>query len=144
MRFAVDSHADVAAAAERIPKCFVLFADRHFDRGHDVELRAGRFFEQLVNNLIARLRTDGNIALGAMRLTEAGEQDAEVVVDLSYGADRRARRVARVALLDCNSGREAVDVIDLRLLHLADELPRVRAEAFDVTPLTFGVNRVHR
>ena len=47
-------------------------------------------------------------------------------------------------LLDGDRGREAVDVIDLRLLHLADELPGVRAEAFDVAALAFGVDRVHR
>ena len=31
----------------------------------------------------------------------------------------------------------------LRLLHLADELPGVGAEAFDVAPLALGIDRVH-
>ena len=79
-----------------------------------------------------------------MRLAEPGEQDAEVVVDFGDGADGRPRRVAGVALFDGDRGRQAVDVVDLRLLHLADELPGVRAEAFDVSPLAFGVDRVHR
>ena len=68
VRFAVDAHADVAAAAERIPERFVLLADGDFDRGHDVELRAARFFEQLVDDLIgwfacrSGCRTRGNAA----------------------------------------------------------------------------------
>ena len=49
-----------------------------------------------------------------------------------------------VLLLDGDRRRQAVDVIDLRLLHLADELPGVRAEALDVPPLALGVDRVHR
>ena len=49
-----------------------------------------------------------------------------------------------VALFDRDRGREAIDMIDQRLLHLADELPGVRAEAFDVAPLAFGIDRVHR
>ena len=48
-----------------------------------------------------------------------------------------------VLLLDGDRRREALDVIELRLLHLADELPGVGAEAFDVAPLAFGVDRVH-
>ena len=39
---------------------------------------------------------------------------------------------------------ETVDVIELRLLHLGDELPRVRAKTLDITPLALGVDRVHR
>ena len=48
-----------------------------------------------------------------------------------------------VLLLDGDRRREALDVIELGLLHLADELPGVGAEAFDVAPLAFGVDRVH-
>ena len=116
----------------------------HLDRRHHVQLRAGRLFEQLVDDLIGRLRADRDVALGAMRLAQPGEQDAEVIVDLGHRADGGPRRVARVALLDGDRRREAVDVIDLRLLHLADELPGVRAEAFDIPPLAFGIDRVHR
>ncbi len=47
-------------------------------------------------------------------------------------------------LLDGDGRRKAVDVVDLRLLHLADELPGVGAEAFDVAALAFGIDRVHR
>ena len=144
MRFAVDPHAHVAATAKRFPQRFVLLADRHFDRRHDVELRARRLFEQLVDDLIGRLRADGDVAVGAVRLAQPGEQDAEIIVDFGHRADGRARRVAGVALFDGNGRRQAVDVIDLRLLHLADELPGVRAETFDVAPLSLGIDRVHR
>ena len=50
----------------------------------------------------------------------------------------------QVLLLDGDRRRQAVDMIEGRLLHLADELPRVSAQALDIPPLAFGVNRVHR
>ena len=40
--------------------------------------------------------------------------------------------------------RKTFDMFELRFLHLADELPGVGTEAFDVAPLSFGVDRVHR
>ena len=53
-------------------------------------------------------------------------------------------RLPEVLLLDGDGRRQAVDVLDLRLLHLADELPGVGAERFDVPPLALGIDRVHR
>src|SRR5688500_20396777 len=52
--------------------------------------------------------------------------------------------MAKLLLLDGDSRRKAVDVIDRRLLHLGDELPGVGGKGFDVTPLTLGIDRVHR
>ena len=37
-----------------------------------------------------------------------------------------------------------VDQIDVGLLHLLEELPRVGRQRFDVAPLALGVNRVER
>ncbi len=42
------------------------------------------------------------------------------------------------------AGRQAVDLVDVRLLHLAQELPRVRRQALDVAPLALGVDGVER
>ena len=81
---------------------------------------------------------------GQCGCAQPGDQDAQVVVNLGDRADGRARRVAQVLLLDGDRRRQAFDVIELRLLHLADELPGVGAEAFDVAPLAFGIDRVHR
>ena len=40
------------------------------------------------------------------------------------------------------AGRDAVDAIDVRLLHPLEELPGVGRQRLDVAPLPFGVNRV--
>ena len=87
-------------------------------------------------------REIGPAALGAVRLADAGEEQPEVVVDLGDGADRRAR-VARGRLLVDGDGRgEALDEVDVRLVHLAEELPGVRGERLDVAALALGEDRV--
>ena len=78
-----------------------------------------------------------------MRLAQPRHENPQVVVNLGHRADGAPRRVAGVLLLDGDRRRKALDVIDLRLLHLADELPGVGAEAFDVAPLALGIDRVH-
>src|SRR4029078_3206490 len=63
-------------------------------------------------------------------------------VDLGDGADGRARIFRRRLLLDRDCGRKAVDLVDVRLLHHLEELPRIGREGLDVATLAFGVDRV--
>ena len=78
----------------------------------------------------------------AIHLAEAGEEDAQEVVDFSDGADRGAGVLARGLLVDGDGGREALDVVHVRLFHLAEELAGVGGEGFDVAALALGVERV--
>ena len=82
------------------------------------------------------------VAVGAMRVAGPGEQQPEVVVDLGDRADGRARVPAGALLVDRDGRAQPVDLVDVRLLHLAEELARVGAQALDVAPLAFGVDRV--
>ena len=72
----------------------------------------------------------------------AREQQLQVVVDLRHRADRRARGAHRVGLVDGDRRRDALDGIDLRLVHAVEELARVRRERLDVAALALGVERV--
>src|SRR5262249_17731170 len=77
-----------------------------------------------------------------VRLAQAGVEDAQVIVNLGDGADGGARALARGLLLDADRGGEAADVLDLRLLHLAEELPGVAGQRLDVAAPSLGVNGV--
>ena len=79
---------------------------------------------------------------GAVRHADVGEQQPQVVVDLGDRADRRARVRPGGLLLDRDGRREAVDQIDVRLLHLLEELPGVGGQRLDVPPLALGVDGV--
>ncbi len=77
-----------------------------------------------------------------MRLADAREEQSQVVVDLGDGADRRAR-VARGRLLVDGDGRgQTLDEVDVRLVHLAEELPGVRRQRLHVAPLPLGEDGV--
>ena len=55
----------------------------------------------------------------AVLLADLGVEDAQVVVDLGDGADRRARVGRRALLLDGDRRREAAQVLDLRAARAA-------------------------
>lgn len=45
-------------------------------------------------------------------------------------------------MLDGDCRRQAVDLVDIRLLHHLQELARIGREAFDITALAFGIDRI--
>jgi hypothetical protein len=75
-------------------------------------------------------------------IADAGVQQAEVVVEFGDGPDRRAGVVGGVLLVDGDGRREPLDVLDLRLVHLAEKVARVRGQRFDVAALALGVHRL--
>ncbi len=97
--------------------------------------------QHLVDDLLDALALD-RVAVRAMRDADPREQQPQVVVDLGDRADRRARVAAGALLVDRDRRRQPVDLVDVRLLHLPEELPGVRAQALDVAPLALGVDGV--
>ena len=72
------------------------------------------------------------------RVAHAGEEQTQVLVYFSTGANGAAGVAARDLLLDGDSGRNALDVVAFRLVHPAQELPGIRAEALHISPLPLG------
>ena len=69
-------------------------------------------------------------------------EKAHVVVDLGDGAHGGARIVGGGFLVDGDGWRQALDLVDVRLLELAQELPGVGRQRLDVAPLALGVEGV--
>ena len=69
-------------------------------------------------------------------------QQAHVVVDLGHRADRRARVARGRLLLDRDRRRQALDQIDIGLLHQLEELPGIGRQALDIAALALGIDRV--
>ncbi len=74
--------------------------------------------------------------------SRTSEQQLQVIVQLGHRADRGARRAHWVGLIDGDGRGNSGDRIDLRLVHPIQELPGVGREGFDVTALTFRIQRV--
>ncbi len=143
-RLSVDAGADEPPARQILQHLPELPLPAAHDRGEDLEARSLARREDPVGHLLDGLGGDRPAALVAVRRPRPREEDAEVVVDLGDGPDRRARVVRGRALLDRDCRREPLDVLDLGLLHLLEELPRVRREALDVAALPLRVDRVER
>jgi hypothetical protein len=144
---AVDAHAHEAGAA-RVLEDLLVLALAVLDHGREHhQPPAGGEGEDAVHDLLDGLALDRAAEVRALRVgavgpAGAGVEQAEVVVDLRDRADGRARVAGGALLVDRDRGGEAVDRVDVRLLHLAEELARVGGERLDVAALPLGVDRV--
>src|ERR1700675_4086276 len=98
--------------------------------------------EQTVNDFVYRIFFHFLPAEQAVSASDAGEEQPQVIKNLSSGCNRRSRITRRVLLLDGNRRRDPIDHVHVGLLNPLQKLPRVCGQRFDVTPLPLGVNRV--
>ncbi|GBD19468.1 hypothetical protein HRbin27_01974 [bacterium HR27] len=124
-QFTIDAHAGEASSPQFIQDALMLALAVFHDRREDVQARALRECLDLLGHLLNRLGLDRPAALRAVWFPDPRVEQAEIVVDLGLGTDGRARVVARCLLVDRNRGGEPLDLIDVRLFHQTEELPRV-------------------
>ena len=144
VELAVDPDPDEArllGAGEELLVLALAVADERCHEHHPLALGQG---VDLVDHLLDRLPLDLAAADRAMHAADAGEEQPQVVVDLGDRADRRARVLRRALLVDADRRRQPVDLVDVGLLHLAEELPRIGGQGLDVAALALGVDRVER
>ena len=139
---AVDLDPDEAVGAELLEELAVLALAPAHDRGDHAEASALFEFAHLVDDLLHALPEDGPPALGAVRVPDAGVEQAQVVVDLGDRAHGGARVAGGRLLVDGDGRRKALDAVDVRLVHLAEELAGVGGEALHVAALALGVDGV--
>ena len=106
---AVDTHAAKALGAKVLKQFGVLaFSPAHHRCQHKRAAALPRR-QDLVGNLIGRLTLNDAPAFGTVRGAHTGEQQAQIVINLGYGANRRARVFRRRLLVDRHRRRKAVD-----------------------------------
>ena len=130
------------SAAQLLEEVPVLALARPHDRRVDREPRPLRERQHLLDDLLGGLAGDLAPARRAVRPADPRVEEAQIVVDLGDRADRRARVAGRRLLVDRDRRRQALDRVDVGLVHLPEELARVGRERLDVAPLALGVERV--
>ena len=111
-------------------------------RREQIKPRAFRQRQDAVDHLRHGLALDRQPGRGRVGHADARPQQPHVVVDLGDGADRGARIARGGLLLDGDGRRQAVDLVDVRLLHHLQELPRIGRQALDVAALALGIDGV--
>jgi PAS domain S-box-containing protein len=96
----------------------------------------------VVRDVTERNRLEQALLFRAVGRAGAGEQEAQVVVDLCHGAHGGARVVAGGLLLDRDGGRQALDHVHIGLVHQLQKLAGVGGQALHVAALALGVQRV--
>jgi hypothetical protein len=117
-----------------------LLAARHGRQDHQFGVPGQR--QRGVHHLADGLHRQRQVVVGAVGRAGAGEQQAQVVVDLGHRAHGGARVVAGGLLLDGDCGRQALDQVHVGLVHELQELARVGRQALDVAALPLRVQRV--
>jgi hypothetical protein len=118
VELAVYPHPRVAVLGEFLEEPAVLALPPPHDRREHQKARPLRQLHDLLDHLLRRRGGDGEAADVAVGPPGAGVKEAEVVVDLRDGRDRRARVVARRLLVDRDGRGEAVYVVHIGLVHL--------------------------
>ncbi len=117
----------------------------HADDGHleaHEQPRALGQRRQAPRDHLGRLARDLVAAVAAEGVPDARPEQAHVVVDLGRGADGRPRIADAVLLSNRDRRADALDPVDVGLLHPLEELAGVGRQRLDVAPLAFGVDRV--
>ena len=123
-RCAVDADADEALLGHLRQLLLVLPLLAAHVGGVEHQAGVGRQQHDAVDHLLHGLRADDVAALGAVRHADAGEEQAQVVVNLGHRAHRRARFLATV-FCSMEIAGDSPSMESRRLLHLLQELPRV-------------------
>ncbi len=105
---------------QHVTKLALLIFHHRREQHHPCILRQTK---QLLDDVTCRKARDRLTTLRAMCLADIGEQQPQVVVNLGRRGDGRTRVATGGTLLDRDRRREALDVVDVRLLQLIQKLP---------------------
>jgi hypothetical protein len=139
---AVDAKTHIALrlhVGEQLGELALAFA--HHRRQHH-QPRAFGQRQRGIDHLAHTLSLQCELMVGTEGRAGAGIEQAQVVVDLGDGADGGPRVVRGCLLLDADRRTQPFDDVDIGLVHQLQELPRVGAQALDIAPLPFGIQRV--
>ncbi|TWH23479.1 hypothetical protein L618_001200000260 [Rhodococcus rhodochrous J45] len=140
----VDAHTGVALDGQLLEEIDELALAGAHDGCEDLEAGPGLHLEHLVDDLLRRLPGDLLTADRAVRGAGTRIEQTQVVVDLGDGADGGPRVAVGGLLVDRHRGRQALDEVDVRLVHLSEELASVGRQRLDVAPLPLGEDGVER
>ena len=133
---------DVAGALGVLEDLGVLALLAPDDGGHHLDAGALRQGEDLVDDLVDGLLFDLLAALGAVGSAHPGPEKPEIVVDLRHRAHSGPGVLAGGFLVNGDGGAQALDIVHIGLVHLAQEHPGVGAQGLHIPPLALGVNRI--
>ena len=105
MGLTIDADAGISLFFQPLPELVIRSTDGDFLRCQQQESCVSRPAEQFVDNFVCRLRLHRDVAGGAIGLPQAGEQDAQVIMNLGDGPDGGAGGMSDCLLFNRDRGR---------------------------------------
>ena len=144
VQIAVHPHADIARLASVVQHLDVFALALAHDRRQNLHFGALGQAHQLVNNLVNGLLVNLLAALRAVRRADTRPQQTQVIVNLGNRAHRRARVLGCCLLVNGDRRRQAIDVVHIWFLHLAQKLSRVGRQRLDIAALALRIDGIER
>ena len=142
VNLAIDAHARKARFLPFEQFLAILALAPAHDRREQIQPRALGQRHHPVDHLADGLRRNRQAGGGRIGDADTRPQQAHIIVNLGDGRHGRARVAAGGLLLDADRGAEALDMVDIGLLHQFEELARIGAQALDIAPLPLGIDGV--
>ena len=141
---AVDLGPHEPLAGEVLQQRVVVALAASHHRSEHLEAGALGKFEDAVDDLLRCLTLELGVVVGAVLHSDARPQQPEIVVDLRDRTHRGPRIAPGRLLIDRDRRRQPLDHIDIRFVHLAEELSGVGTQTLDVPSLALRVDGVER
>ena len=71
-----------------------------------------------------------------------GPEQTQIVINLSYRTNCGTRIFGSGFLVDGNGGGQTINGVNIRLVHLPQKLPGIRAKTLHIPTLSFGINGI--
>ncbi len=138
------AHPHEPALAGGVELLGVLALARPHHRGKDLDFAVFGQGEHPVHDLVDRLLLDFAPADRAVRNPDPRVKQAQVIINFRDRPDRGTRIFRRRLLIDGNGRGKPLDIIHIRLFHLAQKLPRIGGKGFHIAAAPLRVNGVER
>src|SRR6266404_9162239 len=139
---AIHAHTHIPRTPHLLEEMFILAFTPGYQRRKQHDTRTLRQIEDRVDNLLDGLLAYLAPTLRTVRVADASIQQAQVIIHLRHRPDRRTGVVCRAFLVDRDGRGEAINVINIWLLHFIQELARIGRQGLDIAALSFGKNGI--
>src|SRR5260370_22752739 len=139
---AIHAHTHIPRAPHLLEEMFILAFAPGYQRREQHDTRTFRQIEDRVDNLLHGLLAYLASTLRTMRVADASIQETQVIIHLRPRPDRRTGVVRRALLVDRDARGEAIDMINIWLLHFIQELACIGRQGLDIAALSFGKNGI--
>ena len=142
MNLTVNPYPDIARLAQVHKNLLVLPLAVADERRHNQDAAALGEVVNRIHNLLHRLGGDFPTALGAVGMTDPGEEQPQVIVNFGHRAHGGTRVFTRSFLVDGNGRAQTFDVVDIRFFHPAQKLAGICRERLHISALAFSINGI--